>query len=411
MRELRAGAAHSASAPLRPWLPPCTGTRATTLRRWLRVLAHPVTVAALAVWIANDVALKGSWPALVTGKVGDFASLVVLVPMAAAAIALIVPARWLAATPHLAAAAVTVAFTVLNISDAAARWWSDTLSDVVVSSRWWADPTDLLALPVVLVPLKLWQRADAAPAAWPERLAQTTLLLVASAASLATSCASDPFISAVSAAGGEVWVASGDNWGVLDYAVSRDAGYSWEAARPPESVRRGLDKASRTLVAPHRNDRSSSADPAVSCPDDDTCWRAAGDGELHRSTDGGATWAAVWEVPADERAEIAAAEEVGCLGKTPIGVSGVARVDERVVGALGARGVLVGDGETFEVRSVPPLGVYPADDEPLRWWWEDSLLPPIVGIGLTLLAIAVAAGTLLVVLLQVLNRLSRHFRA
>lgn len=378
-------------------------TRLTEARGWLRVLAHPVSVLALFTWIANDLLLKGSWPGIVTGKLGDFASLIVLVPAAAAVICLVIRARWLPAVPHLAVGTVAGLYMALNLSPALADLWSRALSSLVVPSHWWADPTDLLALPIIVVPVWVWRNTRDVRSPWAGEVAQLVLLVVALASSLATSCAADPSIAAVSAVGDEVWAVSADNWGIVDYAVSSDGGQSWDTAVPPATARRDLNKVARRFITSRNTD---GLEPVRVC-DGTTCWRASNESQLERSDDGGTAWTVVWEEPLDD--QDLQAEAVGCGGGSPVGVSDVAVAHGDVVGAVGARGVLVGDGTTFNLEAVPPLDVYPATDERWRSLVRDSRFPPIVGIAIALAGLGLGIAALALVLFFV-RRVIRSWR-
>jgi hypothetical protein len=357
--------------------------RPVCVARGLATLGHPWTVGALVVWLANDLVLKGSWPGSITGKLGDVASLVVLGAVASVIFSAMFPGRWLGGVPYAAAVVVAVPFAALNLSAALASEWSGLLSTYVVPSRWWADPTDLIALPALIVPVLLWHQAGVRRVGPKALGAHAMLLALAATASLATSCGSDPFIVGVTAKGSDLWVASADNWSVDDYAVSRDGGRSWTVEQPPAGVRISLDATARAhLDAKSRPDPQPLA-PVVKC-DADACWRAVGEQQLEKSAVANGPWTIVWEDPKAEREQIAEDETIGCLIETPVGVSDLVIVNGSVVGALGARGVLVGDGRSFEVLPVAALNIYPAGEEPRRWWWADFPILPAIGIGMTL---------------------------
>ena len=144
------------------------------------LLLHPVALAALAVLLVNDHLLKAAWPGTVTGKLSDVAALVIL--------PLFLHALWLLAlrvssrTPSPAAVrdALVVAclvgglvFAAVKLTGAgnaayavslgALQWPFAALTSVLAGSPvpplrpvvLAMDPSDLLALPALLVPLLL----------------------------------------------------------------------------------------------------------------------------------------------------------------------------------------------------------------------------------------------------------------
>ncbi|MBK8254449.1 MAG: hypothetical protein IPK82_17495 [Polyangiaceae bacterium] len=111
-------------------------------------LRHPLFLASLSILLVNDHVLKGAgWlPGVVTGKLSDFAGMIVAPVFAAA---LLKPrTRWGRAA---AFAAVSVPFVAVKLSAAAASALIFAVSLIGVKWRIWQDPTDLMAL-VSLVP-------------------------------------------------------------------------------------------------------------------------------------------------------------------------------------------------------------------------------------------------------------------
>jgi outer membrane protein assembly factor BamB len=137
--------------------------RPTSARPPDHVLLHPAWLGALAVLVVNDHLLKGAGllPGWLTGKLSDFAGLVV----APALLAIALRARGARA---LAACHVAVGagFALLKLWPAAAGAWSWALSGLL-PSRLWSDPTDLVALPALGASWWLVGRASRGPA--PER--------------------------------------------------------------------------------------------------------------------------------------------------------------------------------------------------------------------------------------------------
>lgn len=118
---------------------------ATALRP-SRVLLHPLWLGSLAVLVLNDHVLKGSGllPGVVTGKLSDFAGLVVAPALLAALVRVRGPRGWL-----LAHAAVGLVFSAIQLSASAAALWSAAMAAVGFPWVITRDPTDLLALPAL----------------------------------------------------------------------------------------------------------------------------------------------------------------------------------------------------------------------------------------------------------------------
>jgi hypothetical protein len=140
-------------------------------RTTVDALLHPVVLAALLVWLVNDHWGKAAHPGLVTGKLSDVASLIVfpLIPIAALAMwrnrspSWTWIAAWLLATGAVMAAInlSSAAAAVYRIGLGVLQWPIRTLAaGELVTLRpvhLTMDPTDLLTLPALVVPLViLW---------------------------------------------------------------------------------------------------------------------------------------------------------------------------------------------------------------------------------------------------------------
>lgn len=122
-------------------------------RRSLAALAHPVSIIALLLWIANDHLLKARYGSVVTGKLSDVAGLIVFPLIVAAVLA------WWARNPmRVALICTAVLYGSVNL-------W--TLADSAMESTmgWFLrsvltqDTTDLFLLPLLVVPWHLWRTA------------------------------------------------------------------------------------------------------------------------------------------------------------------------------------------------------------------------------------------------------------
>jgi hypothetical protein len=165
-------------------------------------LVHPLALIALCGLAANDHVLKAAFPSPATGKLSDFAGLVV------APLVLATCARWLLPATSLvrirvgSAAVVVLGFVVVKLSSggALAFGWSLGVTQWLLGG--WlaggqpqpaaivADPTDLVALPAVGLVLWIWRRRPAATGGTgqrPTRRRDVMALVTATLVLLATS--------------------------------------------------------------------------------------------------------------------------------------------------------------------------------------------------------------------------------
>lgn len=142
----------------------------------LQGLVHPVTLVALALWIINDHVLKGTGPGWLTGKLSDVACLAVVPWMPLAAVAL---ARRMEKAPSrrwLLSSCLFTGFVMLtiNLFEPAASAYRYGLTTLqwpfqcaaalvmghaqvpLIPVHLTMDPTDVLTLPALLIPLRLW---------------------------------------------------------------------------------------------------------------------------------------------------------------------------------------------------------------------------------------------------------------
>jgi hypothetical protein len=152
----------------------------------LRALAHPLAVASLVLLALNDHVLKQAWPGFVTGKLSDVAGLVV------APLVLAVPLAALGVRRcDVTAVLLTGAgFVAVKTTEAGAALASDTWTAVAGTSYIRSDPTDLLALPALLVALRVHRLVRQARPLLRERALATTGAVVLPFAVLATAATS-----------------------------------------------------------------------------------------------------------------------------------------------------------------------------------------------------------------------------
>lgn len=156
-------------------------------------LRHPLFLASLLILLANDHVLKGAgWvPGAVTGKLSDFAGMIVA-PVFAAALLQPRTNRGRAA----AFAAVALPFVAIKLSVAAANALIFAVSLLGVKWRIWQDPTDLMAL-VSLVPAwriftQPMRGEPARQSTLRSRAVETTLAAATGVACVATSAVPGP---------------------------------------------------------------------------------------------------------------------------------------------------------------------------------------------------------------------------
>ena len=127
-----------------------------------RALLHPLWLGSLATLAINDHLLKGSgmFPELVTGKLSDFAGLLVAPLLLATLLGVRKRYAWL-----LAHAAVGFVFTAIQVSPAAANLWASAMGSIGFPWAITPDVTDLVALPMLAVSAWFFPRVMRATAA------------------------------------------------------------------------------------------------------------------------------------------------------------------------------------------------------------------------------------------------------
>jgi hypothetical protein len=122
-------------------------------------IVHPVFISALIVLVLNDHWAKAHWPGIVTGKLSDFAGVVVF-PIVLATLFLRVRVssdrNW---AWGVGAGAAVLLFLTKNLDQAGADFLAGVLRVLFSHSRMTADTTDLVALLALPVSLFTWQSA------------------------------------------------------------------------------------------------------------------------------------------------------------------------------------------------------------------------------------------------------------
>lgn len=130
----------------------------------LPLLAHPLALTALGLLAANDFLFKRLWPSWITGKLSDFAWLALVPLLVTAALSVFLPptrSRRLPDWCMAAALAVTglvfgLVKSIPAVNELATRSLGAVFAPFGAHPALTLDPTDLLALPALLIPAGLW---------------------------------------------------------------------------------------------------------------------------------------------------------------------------------------------------------------------------------------------------------------
>lgn len=172
-----------------------------------RALLHPLWLASLVLLAVNDQWLKfaGLLPDAVTGKLSDFAGLAIAPALLATALTVRSRRGWFAA--HVA---VGVVFTAIQLSLPFAELWSSLMAGFGFPWRITSDPTDLVALPMLWLSLRVLGAATTtAPARLARRSAEAGAAAVGLMCSVATSQPGpepEPFPEWLPSIEGDVWL-------------------------------------------------------------------------------------------------------------------------------------------------------------------------------------------------------------
>jgi hypothetical protein len=259
------------------------------LWRSLHSLAHPVTLAALLLLLANDHWLRWQHPSWLTGKLGDAAWLAFAPLVAAVGFSLIIPARfrqqercvgWLVFAKiglwFAAAKTLPVAHQLtLNMWHALVGWESSLRLDT----------TDLLTLPALLVGWWVWRRAPNTPVNL--RPAAYIALALGAVLTMANQDgAYSPGILCVAAENEKIFASSGS--GISIIYRSLDGGLTWEKwAKDPI-----LPESTYCPRSNEENEQFTLEDASQS----DRIYRFRPEHSIDVSEDGGNTWQQVVDI-------------------------------------------------------------------------------------------------------------------
>ncbi|WP_437968406.1 hypothetical protein WMF04_03550 [Sorangium sp. So ce260] len=152
--------------------------------RSYRSLLHPLWIGALALLVLNDHALKGSGllPGWLTGKLSDFAGLLVA-PVVLASLLRVTSRRGFLGA-HVATGAV---FSAIKLAPDAARAVEGLMALTPIPWSITVDPTDLVALPLLLVSYRVLGEAARQPEPTRRPIGRRLALMAGSLACVATS--------------------------------------------------------------------------------------------------------------------------------------------------------------------------------------------------------------------------------
>jgi hypothetical protein len=350
-----------------------------TLRKALRLLVHPATLAAMLLLLVNDQLLRRLWPSTLTGKLGDFAWLFFIPFALAVLVALLWPGRGHQTSALVGAVAFGSVAGVFALAKTvpAAHVGINSLAAAILGFEvgWRRDPTDVIALASVAAGAWLWWKTpEPAPRVVPLRSAGWVALAFAALLTVANAPAPEPGVYCLDARDGEM----------LAYAAysgyrSVDGGLTW--ATMPNA---------QPGACPNPWSGAAGATDTVTDPrDENQLYRYTPGQSIEISTDAGATWQSIYSMaPETEAAEALTRKSTSNAMLRSVPLDGkVDRSTGNAVFAMGHEGVLVrraSDAAWREVAvgSFRPTAVSGADD----------FLSLLVGEGL----LAVALGLLAV---------------
>jgi len=132
----------------------------------MRALTNPITLIAIVVLLLNDHVFKVVSPSWWTGKISDFAGLICAPLLIAVPLAMLIPRRKLNANRHAQRVGL-IAFMLIGVGFAAIKTIPAANSAAIAimsallggSVQIVRDPTDLIALPMLLIGWQIWQHA------------------------------------------------------------------------------------------------------------------------------------------------------------------------------------------------------------------------------------------------------------
>lgn len=301
-----------------------------SLEHSLRCLGHSSVIASVFLLLINDSVLKYRFPGVVTGKLSDFSGLYFFPFLLILGMSLL--SRKIKLN-HRATSVVSFLVVALLFTGMKTVPWInigvERLLGVVTGtpSVISLDPTDLIALPVLLLSWTLWDRLKIGK---PKEYAWI-IVIFAVVGSLATSCRDPRVITDLVAAKGRIYAFASK---YEDWYVSEDEGKTWQTTSevPPEieeKVDTGVDLP-KTICDPYQSDH---------------CFRVSGKEYVEESRDGGQSWEMIWEIPPGRRKVMERFARGTLCSKTidlgPYDIAFVGEKEDRIaVVAMGNEGAL-----------------------------------------------------------------------
>lgn len=254
--------------------------RNKAFQRALVCLAHPLSLGAILLLLVNDHLLKRHWPSWWTGKASDFAWLLFAPFITAALLAWLLPSRIEQQEEGVGLWAIALTGLVFSLAKTLPAFHTlmvrllEALLGCAVGLR--RDPTDLIALPSLLLAWRLWKHH----AAHTHRLSHLkwVALVLATLSTVATTPIPPDYGVVCLQAQDDAIVATANfdhRNGAYDRFLSQDGGWTWQA------IERGYDP----LDCSH-DDPWILTDPIIPSVQ----YRFTSGRSIERSEDGGQTW-------------------------------------------------------------------------------------------------------------------------
>lgn len=158
--------------------------------RALHSLVHPLTIASVIILIINDHIWKHHYATWWTGKLSDVVGLVFAPFLAAIVLAILIPPSHprqehivIIGSIGLTGLIFALSNTLPLAHDLTEKFWAIFVGESVVI---WRDPTDLYALPALLISWQIWRHASSSSPRIP--IPQYAMLIISAFATMATSC-------------------------------------------------------------------------------------------------------------------------------------------------------------------------------------------------------------------------------
>ncbi len=291
------------------------GRAGTEVVTGLRAIASPVAACSLVVLVVNDHVLKQAWPGWVTGKLSDVAGLVLAPLLLGLVLALVGVRRPMVWSSGL----VVLGFTVTKTTAAGAAAVSACWSLTGVNTHIVADPTDLLALPAVLVAWQLWRQAQQVPARrrLPAVMGVALLPLGVLATAATGACDEDEGVRFAAVVSGRL--SEGDQ--VRQSLIAFEDHSAWRVVDVTGAI--------STLPATDRERLGNPSTYTVGCAADALqCWQVGEvDDVVEISSDGGRSWSTELSFPADQQAAALDGVEKSCGQEPFAGLGDLAVLD------------------------------------------------------------------------------------